>query len=61
MLKNIIYNNNLGKYMNKFKYKMDKLLVHISYHEVPQGLLQDDYPVQNKNKNKNKKYFRTIS
>ena len=60
MLKSIIYNNNICKYMNKFKYKMDKLLVYISYHEVPQGLLQYDYPVQNKNKNK-KKYFRTIS
>ena len=58
MLKNIIYNNNLGKYMNKFKYKMDKLLVYISYHEVPHGLLQDDYPVENKKK---KKYFRKIS
>ena len=55
MLKSIINNNNIGKYMKKFKYKMDKLLVHISYHEVPQGLLQDDYPVKNKNKNKNKK------
>ena len=51
MLKNIIYNNNLGKYMNKFKYKMDKLLVYISYHEVPQGLLQDDYQVKKKKKN----------
>ena len=60
MLKSIIYNNNIGKYMNKFKYKMDKLLVYISYHEIPQGLLQDDYPYQKKIKNK-KKYFRTIS
>ena len=52
MLKSIIYNNNIGKYMNKFKYKIDKLLLYLSYHETPEGLLQDDYPVQNKNENK---------